>query len=267
MDYSKSRERASPAATGLTKPLRAFCSVIIFASALFACSLFADQGLQIDKAFCGAEGSWRDVTAFVQSHIESNTLSVEISQPFEEIGGDPAFGKVKQLLIDYRFRGKPFRLLLEEQFPTAFTITLPSADAVPPGADPRASEMMAKISAQPGLAAGGYPAPLTKTLLLAMIVMLLTLACSVVAAGLALPARPRHLGWSAGLAVAAALVSTMGLTAWTPFGFFPEIGYAWSNGRFEVSVRSGWLFLVPLLVATAALALAAWKRRTRVDAA
>ena len=121
---------------------------MIVVATLFVCDVFAGQGLQIDKAFCGAEGSWRDVTGFLQSHIESNTLSVEISQPFEEIGGDPAFGKVKQLLIDYRFGGKPFQLLLEEQFPTAFTITLPSTDAAPPGAGPRASEMMAKISAQ-----------------------------------------------------------------------------------------------------------------------
>jgi len=123
--------------------------VVIAAATLFVCNLSANAGLQIDKAYCGAAGSWRDVTAFLQRQLIGDALSVNVSQPFEAIGGDPAFGQVKNLLIDYHFNGKPFRLLLEEQYPIAFTITLPSSDALPPGADPRASAIMAEVSAHP----------------------------------------------------------------------------------------------------------------------
>jgi hypothetical protein len=108
---------------------------------------------------------------------------------------------------------------------------------------------------------------MTTNIALSVVIWLLTFACSIVAIALAILARPRQLLWSALLAVAAALVSTMGLTAWTPFGFFPEIGYTWSNGPFEVSVRSSWLFVVPLLIGVVALFLAAWKHRTRNDSA
>ena len=108
---------------------------------------------------------------------------------------------------------------------------------------------------------------MTKNIVLAVVIWLVTFACSVLAIVLASLARGRNLSWSAFLAVAAAVVSIMGLTAWTPFGFFPEFGYTWSNGPFEVSVRSGWFFLVPLLVGVLALFVAGWKHRRRNDSA
>ena len=76
-------------------------------------------------------------------------LSLSLSQPFEEIGGDPASGQGKHLVIDYRLDDKPFRLLLEEQYPVAFDITLPSPDAVAPGADTQASAIMAEAAKNP----------------------------------------------------------------------------------------------------------------------
>jgi hypothetical protein len=94
------------------------------------------EGLRIDKAVCGAKDSWRDVTQFLQEQVRGDTLSANISQPFQEIGGDPAPGQGKKLIIDYRLNGVSYRLSLEEQYPDAFTITLPSAEAVPPGSDP-----------------------------------------------------------------------------------------------------------------------------------
>jgi hypothetical protein len=133
------------------KSRTASCLVVSIAVTLFVCNLSARAGLQIDKAYCGAAGSWRDVTTFLQHQVMGDGLSVNVSQPFETIGGDPASGRVKNLLIDYHFNGKPFRLLLEEQYPIAFTITLPSSDALPPGADARASAIMAEVSAHPAL--------------------------------------------------------------------------------------------------------------------
>ncbi len=90
----------------------------------------------MDKAVCGAMDSWCDVTAFLQENVSRNELSVSIRQPFQEIGGDPAPGKPKKLVIDYQFRGVAYRLSLEEEFPVAFTIELPPDDPVLRGNSP-----------------------------------------------------------------------------------------------------------------------------------
>jgi len=100
-------------------------------------------------------------------------------------------------------------------------------------------------------------APMTTNILLAVVILFLTFTCSVVAITLAFLARPGQLIWPLLLALIALFVSTMGLTAWTPFGSFPEVG--WTNG--EVSIRSGPLFLVPLVLGAIALPVAVWRRR------
>ena len=102
---------------------------------------------------------------------------------------------------------------------------------------------------------------------LTFLIYLLTCASSVSAVALALVERPRYLGFSAVLAFAAILVSSMGVTAWTPFGVFPEFGYGWSNGPIEISVRSGWLFVIPLVLAALGAFLALRNYRRRHDAA
>ena len=83
-----------------------------------------------------------------------------------------------------------------------------------------------------------------------------TLACSVFAVVLVFSVLCSRLRWPVLLAVVACLVSVMGVTAWTPFGYFPEVG--WTNGA--ISVRSGRLFYLPLLVGGFALCAAMWKR-------
>lgn len=105
-------------------------------------TLRAEDTLAIDKAFMGTTDSWRDVTQYLRDQIESGSLSVRISQPFKEFGGDPAPGEVKTLLIDYHLNGRPYRLCLKEQFPVAFRISLPSSEALVPGQNPLAGSLM-----------------------------------------------------------------------------------------------------------------------------
>jgi hypothetical protein len=114
--------------------------VIVFV--LLATGVSAEAALRIQRAYCGAKDSWCDVTAYLQSKVHDDTLSTKISQPFREIGGDPAPGQVKHLIIDYRLNGASFRLVLKEQGPLAFTVELPSSEAVAPGADPEATALM-----------------------------------------------------------------------------------------------------------------------------
>src|SRR5688572_19022351 len=84
-----------------------------------------------------------------------------------------------------------------------------------------------------------------------------TLACSVFAVLLIFSGLWNGLRWPVLFAVVAVLISVMGVTAWTPFGYFPEVG--WTNGA--ISVRSGRLFYLPLLLGGFALCAAMWKRR------
>lgn len=106
-----------------------------------------DEGLQIEKAVCGAQDSWRDVTAFLRDNVKGDALSMTISQPFQEIGGDPAWGQRKELIIDYRLHGATNRLSLAEQYPVAFTIELGSAEALARSRGPLVSRSMPRIKA------------------------------------------------------------------------------------------------------------------------
>ena len=176
-------------------------------------------------------------------------------------------GAGQKLVIDYRFKGEPFRLLLEEQYPIAFEIALPSAEALGPGADARAAAIMAEAPTHPAPAPKPPPTPLADNLIRVAITLLLTFLCAVVAVALAFLLRPRRVLWSSLPAVATIVVSFMEVTGRTPFGVFPEIGYTWSSGPVELSLRSGWLFLIPLLVGIVALVVATWRYCTRKDAA
>lgn len=82
--------------------------------------------LQITKAKFGTPDSWRDVTAWVRGQTRHNKLSLRVSQPFKEIGGDPAFGRRKKLIIHYRLDGVPRQLSQVEDYPVGFELELPS---------------------------------------------------------------------------------------------------------------------------------------------
>jgi hypothetical protein len=109
---------------------------------LLATSVSAKAALRIERAYCGAKDSWCDVTTFLQRKVQGDTLSTKISQPYREIGGDPAPGQVKHLIIDYRLDGASYRLALTEKYPVAFTVEIPSSEATAPGGDPTAAALM-----------------------------------------------------------------------------------------------------------------------------
>lgn len=99
---------------------------------------------------------------------------------------------------------------------------------------------------------------MTMSTILVVLSLLLTFTTSAASVVLACFARPRQLRWPVLLAMIALIVSTMGLTTWTPFGFFPEVG--WTNG--EVSLRSKWLFFIPLALGSTALIVVVVRRKS-----
>ncbi len=122
--------------------IQSIIAAVIVVFILLVASVSAEAALRIEKAFCGAKDSWCDVTALLQSKVQGDTLSMKISQPYREIGGDPAPGQGKHLIIDYRLNGLSYQLALVEKYPVAFTIELPSSEAVAPGSDHQATALM-----------------------------------------------------------------------------------------------------------------------------
>src|SRR5438105_12236885 len=101
---------------------------------------------------------------------------------------------------------------------------------------------------------------MTPIVLLLGIIWVISFACSV-AAILLLVLSPGRSRWALVMALAAVVVSGMAFIGRTPFGRLPEVGYSWSNGSFEISLRLGSLYLAPLVVGAVALLMGLWKRR------
>lgn len=84
------------------------------------------QRLQILQGFYGADGSWRDVTSVLMKSVQNNSLKISWQQPYVEIGGDPAYLKVKTLLVSYRLDGvDKVATFREENPPVGLQASLP----------------------------------------------------------------------------------------------------------------------------------------------
>jgi hypothetical protein len=60
--------------------------------------------LHIIRAVWGAQGQDRDVTQLLQERVREGHLRIRANN--EDIGFDPAYGKVKSLFVVYEFRGR-----------------------------------------------------------------------------------------------------------------------------------------------------------------
>jgi len=135
---------------------------------------------RITKAVFGAGGSWRDVTDVLQKHVSGGTLILDIRQPFGELGGDPAFGFVKSLIVEYRADGESHRVAMKESSPVAFALRLPSPDASAAGRGPGISQIIAAAQAA-APARNGPPGNGSVISLIALFISLVALGCSVAA--------------------------------------------------------------------------------------
>jgi hypothetical protein len=105
---------------------------------------------------------------------------------------------------------------------------------------------------------------MTANILLMAALWIAAFACSISTILFVLFGPSRYVWLSVFLAVVGVAIGGMGVSTWTPFGYFPEIGYTRSSDTFEFSVRSRWLFIAPLILGGSSLLLALWKhRRTR----
>jgi hypothetical protein len=84
---------------------------------------------------------------------------------------------------------------------------------------------------------------------------------SVIALILAIMNLPRRFGLVMTLAGIAMLVGYLGFGRWTPFPFFPQIGYTWSSGDIRISLSSSWFFMAPLVLGLGATLIALVNRK------
>jgi hypothetical protein len=73
--------------------------------------------------------------------------------------------------------------------------------------------------------------------------------------------RPRP-GLTATLAFVALAIGYIGFGRWSPFHFFPQVGWMWSEGDERIYLASGWFFVAPLLLGLAALGLLLFQHLT-----
>src|SRR5262245_9242706 len=90
---------------------------------------------------------------------------------------------------------------------------------------------------------------------------LMATASSVVAIFLGVQPSNRRLRLAMVLAITAMVIGYLGFGRWSPFRFFPQVGYAYTSNTFEFQLASSWFFVGPLVLGAAALLLAVWNGR------
>ena len=83
------------------------------------------KGLEIVQAAFGADGLWRDVTATIQQQVTEDRWKADLSFPYSELGGDPAKGRIKHLIVGYRLDGKPKVAIFDELRGRSLPVSLP----------------------------------------------------------------------------------------------------------------------------------------------
>ena len=84
--------------------------------------------LTILKAVYGSDAGERNVTALLAGMVKKHGLSVTVTN--DTFGGDPSFGKVKQLVVEYELGGKRLKKTVAEKA----TLSIPD-ELVAPSAD------------------------------------------------------------------------------------------------------------------------------------
>jgi len=86
------------------------------------------------------------------------------------------------------------------------------------------------------------------------------LAFAIAAILISLEEEPRRTVLAATLASVALTIGYLGFGRWSPFRFFPQVGWIWSEGDERIYLASGWFFVAPLLLGSVAIALLVFQR-------
>jgi hypothetical protein len=71
-------------------------------------------GVEIGQAVFGTDGMWRDITTAAQQSMSNGSWRADLHHPYTEVGGDPAVGKPKHLIVGYWVDGAPKVAIFDE---------------------------------------------------------------------------------------------------------------------------------------------------------
>jgi DnaJ-like protein len=71
-----------------------------------------NHGLTIISADYGSSGKYRSVTSILKGMVRNDRLSIQVNN--QTLGGDPAPGKEKELIVRYRYRGQEDEVRVRE---------------------------------------------------------------------------------------------------------------------------------------------------------
>jgi len=99
-------------------------------------------------------------------------------------------------------------------------------------------------------------------ILIVLVAWLASLSASVWAILLALSDDERRCALAIAPAALALTIGYLGFGHWSPFRFFPQIGWMYTSGDFRIHIASSWFFVAPLLIGGAAFALVILRKVT-----
>jgi hypothetical protein len=89
-------------------------------------------------------------------------------------------------------------------------------------------------------------------LLIVLASWILGVAAALCALWLALKRPPHRL--SLPLATLSLAIGYLGFGHWSPFRFFPQVGWMYTSGDFSIHLASSWFFVVPLVLSVVVVA-------------
>ncbi len=105
--------------------------------------------------------------------------------------------------------------------------------------------------------------PVSLHLAIVTIAWFVALAAALRAIFISIEDVPPRSGLAVSLALVALSIGYLGFGRWSPFRFFPQVGWMWSEGDKTIYLASGWFFVAPILLGMTALALLALQRACR----
>jgi hypothetical protein len=83
------------------------------------------KGLEIVQAVFGTDGIWLDVTATIRGQMKEGRWKTDLHRPFSELGGDPAKGRAKQVIVGYLLDGAPKVAIIDVTGDQPIPVSLP----------------------------------------------------------------------------------------------------------------------------------------------
>jgi hypothetical protein len=83
------------------------------------------KGMEIVQVVFGTNGIWRDVTDIVREQLVEGRWKADLHPPYSELGGDPAKGREKHLIVGYRLDGTAKVTIFDSLGDASFSVSLP----------------------------------------------------------------------------------------------------------------------------------------------